>query len=133
VRRRGALLGTFVLLTVMASAVVEAGGPRIRVEPTTFDFGRVLPHRTLRKEFRLRNLGDERLVIERISRSCRCTEAVAGELSLEPGASTRLRVKLETRKTSGRMEERVLLSSNDAETPLLEIRLQATVVADETR
>lgn len=116
-----------------AASAEEAAGPRIRVEPTTFDFGRVLPQRTLRKEFRLRNLGDETLVIERISRSCRCTEAVADVLSLDPGASTPLRVKLETRNASGRIEARVLLSSNDPETPLLEILLRATVVAGETR
>jgi hypothetical protein len=131
VRRRRALLGTFVLLGAAANVASEdAAGPRIRVEPTTFDFGRVLPRRTLRKEFRLRNLGDEELVIERVSRSCRCTEAVADERSLEPGASTPLRVKLETRSSTGRMEERVLLSSNDRETPLLEILLRATVVAE---
>jgi hypothetical protein len=129
VRRRRVLLGAFVLLAATATAE-ETGGPRIRVEPTTFDFGRVLPRRTLRKEFRLRNLGDETLVIERISRSCRCTEAVAEELELMPGASTPLRVELDTRNSAGRIEEQVLLSSNDPETPLLKILLRATVVAE---
>jgi hypothetical protein len=84
----------------------------------------------LRKEFRLRNLGDETLVIERISRSCRCTEAVAEEHELLPGGSTPLRVELDTRDSSGSIEEQVLLSSNDPETPLLKILLRATVVAE---
>lgn len=106
----------------------EAEGPRIRVDPTTFDFGKVRPGRSLRKEFRLRNLGDEPLVIERISKSCRCTSAEVEELFLKPGASTPLRVGLETPRVPGRVEERVLLRSNDPDTPLLEIRLLATVV-----
>jgi len=106
----------------------EAEGPRIRVDPTTFDFGKVRPGRSLRKEFRLRNLGDEPLVIERISKSCRCTSAEVEEPFLKPGASTPLRVGLETPGVPGRVEERVLLRSNDPDTPLLEIRLLATVV-----
>jgi hypothetical protein len=127
-----ALVGAFVLLAAPAGAD-ETTGPRIRVEPTTFDFGRVLPRRTLRKEFRVRNLGDERLVVGRISKSCRCTGAIVEEETVDPGDSTPLRVWLETRNASGPMKEQVLVNSNDPETPILRILLRATVVADETR
>ena len=58
----------------MVSAEVGVPGPRIRVEPESFDFGRVRPRSTLRKAFRLRNLGDRELVIERISKSCGCSQ-----------------------------------------------------------
>jgi hypothetical protein len=112
------------------SSSEEATGPRIRVEPEGFDFGRVRPRRTLRKEFRLLNLGDRDLVIERISRSCGCTAATADELTLAPGASTPLRVAVETRDSSGPVEHQVLVRTNDPETPSLEIRLRATVVAE---
>ena len=128
-RRLLALVGLCVALggTNLAE---EAHGPRIRVDPATFDFGRVRPGRSLRKEFRLRNLGDQPLVIERISRSCRCTSAETKESTLEPSASTSLRIGLETPDFAGRVEERVLLRSNDPDTPLLEIRLLATVVEE---
>ncbi len=128
-RRLLALVGVCVALGGTGLAE-EAHGPRIRVDPTTFDFGRVRPGRSLRKEFRLRNLGDQPLVIERISRSCRCTSAETEESTLEPGASTPLRIGLETPDFAGRVEERVLLRSNDPDTPLLEIRLLATVVEE---
>ena len=78
----------------------------------------------------LGGLGDQPLVIERISRSCRCTSAQTEESTLEPGASTPLRVGLETPGVPGQVEERVLLRSNDPDTPLLEIRLLATVVEE---
>lgn len=113
-----------------AALAEEAEGPRIRVDPIAFDFGKVRPERSLRKEFRLRNLGDQPLVIERVSRSCRCTSAEVEESTLEPGGSTPLRVGLETPAVPGQVEERVLLRSNDPDTPLLEIRLLATVVED---
>jgi hypothetical protein len=117
------------LLFATTPSAEEARGPRIRVEPDHFDFGRVIPGRTVRKEFRLRNLGDRELVIERISRSCGCTEATAGAATLAPGGATSLLVELRTRRTPGEIKERVLLRSNDPETPVLEIRLGATVVA----
>jgi len=119
------------LLALGAPALAEeARGPRIRVEPTTFDFGKVRPGHALRREFRVRNLGDQPLVIERISRSCRCTSAETDVSTLEPGASTPLRVGLETPRKAGPVEERVVIRTNDPETPLLELRLLATVVEE---
>jgi hypothetical protein len=125
--------GAFVALALLLAATLsaeEARGPRIRVEPESFDFGRVLPGRTLRKEFRLRNLGDATLLIEGISKSCGCTEANTEASTLAPGGATPLLVQLTTPRAAGEVEERVLLRSNDRETPLLEIRLEATVVAE---
>ena len=126
-----ALAGTLAAAALAAGALASAGetaAPRIRVEPSSFDFGKVRPQRTLRKEFRLLNLGERELVIERISRSCGCTAATADAMTLAPGASTSLRVSVETRDSSGEIEHRVLVRSNDPETPSLEIRLRATVV-----
>jgi len=130
--RRRAIVGAAVLVAVwLTSAAAEDGpGPRIRVEPDHFNFGRVLPERTVRKGFRLRNLGDRDLVIERISKSCGCTEATTEASTLAPGGSTPLLVELRTGRTAGEIEERVLLRSNDRQTPLLEIRLEATVITE---
>jgi hypothetical protein len=130
VSRRLALVALGSLL--LGGAAAETG-PRIRVEPASFDFGRVQPHRTLRKDFRLLNLGDARLEISRISKTCACTRAVADEMTLEPGESTPLHVEIETRDASGRIEQRVLVRSNDPETPRLEVRVSATVVPPPSR
>jgi hypothetical protein len=123
------------VLLVAATTVraEEARGPRIRVEPRSFDFGRVLPRRTLRKEFRLRNLGDETLVVGRISRSCRCTGAIVEDEALAPGEATALRIWLETPGATGPLEQRVVVRSNDPQTPLLELVLRATVVEETPR
>jgi hypothetical protein len=112
-------------------AFAGGNGPRIRVEPGSFDFGRVRPRRTLRKEFRLLNFGDAPLVIERISRSCGCTKATTDIDTLQPGESTPLKVEMETRTSSGPIENSVLVRSNDPETPALRIVVRATVVAEE--
>jgi len=129
VRRRTSLAALAFLLTTTVFAE-EVRGPRVRVEPESFDFGKVLPGRTLRKDFRLRNLGNDVLVIERVSKSCGCTEATTDASTLEPGESTPLRVTVETRSASGRVQHEVLVRSNDPVSPALEIRLSATVVAE---
>jgi hypothetical protein len=116
------------LLSATAGAEEKAAGaPRIRVEPESFDFGRALPGKTLRKEFTIRNFGGAELVIESTSTSCGCTAALAADNRVKPGGSTPLRVTLETRAFSGRLEKQVLVRSNDPETPVLEVKVSATV------
>ena len=132
-RRRRVLLGLVAAALIAAGAASgrtqEQKTPRIRVEPETFDFGKALPARTLRKEFTLSNFGDAALVIENVSTTCGCTAALASDTKLAPGSSTMLRVTLETRSYSGKLERQVLVRSNDPNTPLLTVKVSATVEA----
>lgn len=118
--------GLVVLGSVLGGAA-EQKAPRISVEPEAFDFGKVLPDKTLRREFTLRNFGDSELVIESVSTTCGCTAALASDKRLKPGGSTPLSVTLETRRYSGRIERQVLVRSNDPKTPLLTVKVSATV------
>jgi len=127
VRRRVAAFGAALLLATAASAGDAPPAPRIRVEPESFDFGNALPGKTLRKEFTILNFGDAALELESVSTTCGCTAALAGARRIEPGRSTPLRVTFQTRRYSGKVERRVLIRSNDPKTPLLEVRLSATV------
>jgi hypothetical protein len=107
-----------------------AKGPRIRVEPSSFDFGKAVQNRTLGKEFSLRNFGTEDLVIENITTTCGCTAALMdGNKVIKPGGTAPLRVSLETRDSSGKVERRILVRSNDPTTSLLEIKVEVTVVS----
>ena len=87
----------------------------------------MLPGKTLRKEFRLRNAGDRDLVLQRVRTSCGCTVGKLARTTLEPGAATSLSVSLATGTSRGRLVKSVLVPSNDPKTPLLEIKIQATV------
>jgi hypothetical protein len=112
-----------------AGSQAAKAAPAIRVEPESFDFGRALPGRTLRKEFTLRNAGEAELVIDKVSTTCGCTAAIVGAQRLRPGRSTTLSVTLATRDARGRLARRVLVRSNDPKTPLLEVEVSATVEA----
>jgi hypothetical protein len=125
-----------VLAVAVFAAVAVAGeqkAPQLRVEPESFDFGRALPGKTLRKDFQIRNFGDAPLVIEGVSTTCGCTAALAAEQRVEPGGSTVLRVTLQTRRDSGRVEREVLVRSNDPKTPVVKVRVVATVEAAKPR
>jgi hypothetical protein len=128
VRRRLAALAVATLLAVPLGADEKAAAaPRIRVEPESFDFGKAQPGKTLRKEFTIRNFGDAALVIEGVSTTCGCTAAISAQSRVEPGGRTSLRVTFETRTFSGKVERHVLVRSNDPKTPLLQVRVSATV------
>lgn len=102
-------------------------GPRISVDPTVFDFGKAQQEKTLEKEFTVRNLGNEDLVIESVSTTCGCTVAEGYSKVIKPGSSTPLRVKLQTRTSFGRLSRSVLIKSNDPSGRPLELKVEATV------
>jgi hypothetical protein len=128
VRRRLAAVAVATLLAVAGGADERpTAAPRIQVEPESFDFGKAQPGKTLRKEFTIRNFGDAALVIEGVSTTCGCTAAISAQSRVEPGGRTSLRVTFETRTFSGKVERQVLVRSNDPKTPLLQVRVSATV------
>ncbi len=111
----------------------DPNAPRIVVEPKHFDFGRVLPGKTLHKDFQVRNFGSRDLEIQGVSTSCGCTAALTESRRLAPGRSSVLSVSLSTREDHGRVRRSVLIRSNDPRTPVLEISLEADVAPGSER
>ena len=106
-------------------------GPRIAVDPPSFDFGKVLPQKSVTREFSIRSFGAQDLVIENVSTSCGCTVAdTLAKKVVKPGGSQPLRVTLTTPANPGPITKSVMVRSNDPVRPLLEIKLKATVVAE---
>jgi hypothetical protein len=105
-------------------------GPRIGIEPESFDFGKALQNKTLTKEFSLRNFGNEDLVITEVTTTCGCTVADLATKTLKPGASTPLTVKLDTRSNEGKLQRGVSIVSNDPQKKILEVKVMADVQAN---
>jgi Protein of unknown function (DUF1573) len=120
----------------LTAAAVSAGpetpveGPRIAVAPASFDFGRVLQNKTLRKAFEVTNTGDRDLAIEGVSTTCGCTVTEEIDGPIAPGESAPLRVQFQTRSYLGRVERKVLIRSNDPRHPRTEVTLSATIVRE---
>ena len=128
-RRRLAALAVASFLAVPLGADEKAAAaPRIRVEPEGFDFGKAQPGKTLRKEFTLRNFGDadaghrgrlDHLRLHR--RPLRGESRRAGRPDRRCGSRSR------PAPSRGRWRRQVLVRSNDPKTPLLQVRVSATV------
>jgi hypothetical protein len=110
-----------------------AGGPRLAVEPASFDFGKAVQNKTLQKEFAIKNFGDADLVLDSVSTSCGCTVAEGYSKVVKPGESTRLNVSLQTRTSTGKLQKSVLIKTNDPTKALYELKLEATVAAPDTK
>jgi hypothetical protein len=125
------LLAAVIATAEDAKPAQPASGARISIEPASFDFGKALPNKTLTKEFVVKNFGTEDLVIDRVTTTCGCTVASGYEKRVKPGGTTNLRVSLETRTSSGRIERKVAVKSNDPEKSVAEVSVIATVGAEE--
>jgi hypothetical protein len=118
-------------LVLAGSVASGAEGPRLVVEPGTFDFGRVRPGAALRTTFSLTNAGAGTLVIERISSDCGCTVVDGWRSKLSPGEATEMRLTLKVFQTQkpGPLVRRVTVKSNDVARGLTSIDLRAEVVS----
>jgi hypothetical protein len=135
VTRRGiaVLALTFLpaFLSADAPAPAPSAAPRIVVEPASFNFGTVKPRGVVQREFVLRNIGQTDLVIDSVVSSCGCAAILEGgdTTKLKAGASTPLRIRLTAPDRAGRLEESVLIKSNDPAQPALEVKVEAVVAA----
>lgn len=113
--RRRQFLGLPAALAAQAAPVPAAAqrGPRLEVEPESWDFGSAPPGQRLTHDFALHNRGDRVLRIGRIASACACAAAVTDGTEVAPGANATLRVTLETRGYRGILERWLTISSND--------------------
>jgi hypothetical protein len=112
-------------------APAATAGGLLAVEPPAFDFGRVLPGRSLQKQFVLRNLGRQPLSILSVVGDCGCL--VVGEYArrLPPGGSTQLTVVLNTPAQPGALQRGVVVRTAGEGASEVVLRLAAQVVAEE--
>lgn len=68
--------------------------PSLFVSSTAIDFGRLEAGQLASREVTLRNEGAQELEIQRVSRSCGCTQVSVGKRNLHPGESTQLTVAM---------------------------------------
>jgi hypothetical protein len=108
----------------------KAAGPKILVEPENYDFGRAPQNKLLKTTFKIKNLGNGDLLLEKPRTSCGCTAALAEDKVVKPGASTSLDVSLKTGGGVGRVERSIYVLSNDPARPRVQLHVAVTVEAD---
>jgi hypothetical protein len=104
--------------------------PRLALDATRHDFGRVLPDARSFHRFRLTNAGGAPLKILGLHPSCGCTSTVLGKDALAPGESTELEVTFNAVGLRGPARKSVVIATNDPARPNQELFIDADVLAD---
>lgn len=107
--------------------------PRIIVEPTFYDFGNLIFGVIAEAKFKIKNTGPGVLQITRITTSCSCTSASAGQTKLNPGEETELLVRYDTGAMGpgshgkGQQDRIIYIKTNDPKQPQVELTTTAFV------
>ncbi len=94
----------------------------------TQDWGNVKAKESpLKADVKLKNIGDEKLVISNVKPTCGCTTAPLDKNELAPGESATMSVSLSVGSRTGNVNKSVYIYSNDAYRSKQVLRLKANV------
>lgn len=125
-------------LTILPALLVvpllaSGGGPMLRLDKETHDYGKVRAGDTVSEEFTLTNQGDAPLIIRELRSSCGCTKAIHGSSEVPPHGQTKIVASFDTKgMRAGRKAKAIYVDSNDPERPTVKLTLIADIVRDLT-
>lgn len=102
-------------------------GARLVFESSTHDFGVVMGDTPLLCQFKFKNMGTGKLVINAINTGCGCTVAKLSKQEFEPGEGDIVDITYNP-KGAGKQQRSIQVSSNDAQQPNMAIVISAQVV-----
>lgn len=120
----------FILLSCLVLSAQNKKSPQISVVPEVFDFGKIVEGTVVTKEFKIKNLGDDTLKIEKVRASCGCTAANPKKTILLPGESTSIDVSFDSSNRAGKQKKHVYIFSNDPKYREYRFSFFAEVVKD---
>lgn len=123
--RHLAILTLLLALLPIAPASAADGGAAATVVEPVLDVGQVPVGQPVEAVFEIRNDGDRPLEITEVRPSCGCTVAEYDEV-IAPGATGRVKARVDTRSIVGANAKAITVYTNDAANP----RLQLTVKSD---
>ncbi|MBI4577021.1 MAG: DUF1573 domain-containing protein [Planctomycetes bacterium] len=113
-RRAAAGLATLLAVLLAASqATPQGAGPRLGLDATEHDFGRIADGAQPTHVFRFRNEGGAPLEVLEVRPTCGCTAVVLSERRIAPGAEGRLEVSFDSRRRPGLQIKGIWLRTND--------------------
>lgn len=122
--KRATSLSTLVLICTMA----VLAQPKIEiVGGESMDFGTVFKGEKIERKVKIKNVGTQLLVIERVQPSCGCTATILEEKNIPPGKTTSLSVGFDSKNFGGEVHKSVSVYSNDPSAPGKEIRFKVFV------
>jgi len=122
-----------IALTTLTSILPMAGvhaSPKIRLEPSAFDFGFVPAEAKVTHRYWLANDGSDTLVVSQVKPSCGCTTVPLPTDRVAPGDSVPLDLVFSAGKMSGVVNKSVSVDSNDPDSARVKVYFTARVAED---
>jgi hypothetical protein len=89
--------------------------PKVETGERVYDFGKVDEGEKVKHVFRIKNVGDDTLIIKKVLTSCGCTAAGLTKRKLSPGEETEIEVTFNTKGFIKNQRKTVTLWTNDPE------------------
>ena len=118
----------FLIIIISVAGFAQLMGPKLLVQPTEHNFGKINQGDKVTHVFIITNNGGDLLIIEHVQASCGCTAATPEKNELAPGESTNLEVVFNSAGRNGAQKKNITIKSNDPENPLVKLVITATVI-----
>ena len=116
-------------LFALSLTAISATAQVITVTPTVIDFGNMNQMESRDASVRVTNDGAGLLVIREVEADCGCTVPKLAKDQLAPGESTDIDINFNSKKFHGNVMKMVHIYSNDPDTPVVDVVLEAKVFA----
>jgi len=97
-------------------------------EKYTWDFGKAKEGDILTHTFILKNESSKTLNIKNVNTSCGCTTSEVKKTSLEPGESTDIEVKFNSKGYLGPVQKFIYVNTDDVDNPVIRLIIKADVI-----
>ncbi len=105
----------FALFSIFIVVFVGDARAQIKADPATLNLGRQQQEKTVVEEVQLTNTGSGPLEILSVTADCSCTVATLDRRVLPPGASTPLKISVETRAYQGLLQRKIRVQTSAGE------------------
>ncbi|MGB9736226.1 MAG: DUF1573 domain-containing protein [bacterium] len=104
--------------------------PAIQFEQVTYNFGKIKRGQKVVYDFKFKNVGGDKLVINNVQSSCGCTVALASSNELLPGASGVIKATFDSTNYIGPVTKTITVTDNDPQKPVVTLNLTGEVITD---
>ncbi len=97
-------------------------------DPYAWDFGQIGEGEIVNHDFILKNESEKTLTIKDVNTSCGCTVSQVKKKILLPGESTKIEVRFNSKKYSGRVQQYIYVHTDSLDKPIIKFTIKAEVI-----
>ena len=102
--------------------------PKIVVDQTTYDFGKLKSGTIVKYSFTIKNEGKKELIIRKVKASCGCTATQPETTHIKKGESTKINIEFNTRGRRGHQNKNITVITNDPVNPQIILNVRGDLI-----